>query len=220
MNGHEYYAGKYIFLLPPPQAHSTAGHDHSSLSRTLDALNSVYEGCVAAGPSHCAFWAPNATAIRDRVDALFNSTRSVLPLAVPPGTMGVTLGGLVDHTLLSSSLFEVLYTPFTFAPPFFSALRSLEQGDPVPLYVLAFANNTLDVELSLASGAATCSGVPSDRPFQLSGGLDTRIPILCGDSAGRAMVDREHALEELNELRAQAGLFGNMWWSIFDGPCA
>ena len=134
--------------------------------------------------------------------------------------MNVTLGGVVDYTLLSTSLFETLYTPFTFGPPFASALHALEQGNPAPLFVLAYSSNTLDVELSLASGETTCDGSPANQPFQLSGGLDTRIPILCGDSAGRAMVDRERALEELEGLKALGGLFGNMWWSIFDGPCA
>ena len=205
-------------IFPPFQAHTPPGHDHSSLLRTSDALNSFYEGCVAAGPSYCAIWSPNATAVRDRVDALLNSTRRI-PLAAPPGTMNVTLGGIVDYTLLSTSLFEALYNPFSFGAPFASALRALEQGNPVPLYLLALEDNPLDFELTLAMGSATCDSSSAQQPFQLFGGLDTKLPILCGDSAGRAMADREQAFEELEELRAQAGLFGNIWWSTFDGTC-
>ena len=115
----------------------------------------------------------------------------------------------------------MLYTPYSFATAFAQALVGLEGGNATPLWDLALTNNSLDVRFALSTNAPTCASTgDADSAFQLLGGLDTRIPIECGDSAGRARVDRAQARMRLEELRADAGLFADIWWAIFDGPCA
>ncbi|KIP07435.1 hypothetical protein PHLGIDRAFT_105652, partial [Phlebiopsis gigantea 11061_1 CR5-6] len=194
MNAHEYYDG----------------HDHSSLLRASGALDSIYEGCVAAGPTHCALWSPNATAMRARVDTLLHSL-SHTPLAVPPGA-NVTAGGLVDRTVLTTSLFSTLYFPYQLGAGFMAALAALEAGDPVPLWLFS-----INIGVTLTP-FATCAVDLGDMPLQLDT-LDTRSPVACGDSAGRARESLEEARSGYGILKEQAGFLAGMWWPALPGPC-
>ena len=118
----------------------------------------------------------------------------------------------MDHSTLTSMLLEVLYFPFELAGAFMSTLASLEAGNPAPLYDLSILTNVTFTPF------ATCPASAPDTPFQL-GFLDTRMPIACGDSLGRAQATLQQAKEEYQVLFDEAGFIAGMWWPALPGPC-
>lgn len=148
--------------------------------------------------------------MRARVDTLLHSL-SHTPLAVPPGA-NVIAGGLVDRTVLTTSLFSTLYFPYQLGAGFMAALAALEAGDPVPLWLFS-----INIGVTLTP-FATCAVDLGDMPLQLDT-LDTRSPVACGDSAGRARESLEEARSGYGILKEQAGFLAGMWWPALPGPC-
>ncbi|KAJ6607894.1 Alpha/Beta hydrolase protein [Mycena sp. CBHHK59/15] len=68
---------------------------------------SFMDGCAAAGPDGCPFYAPTASAISDKVNQIYASLRA-RPIPVRTNTSY----GLVDYSMLRKVIFEGLYSPF------------------------------------------------------------------------------------------------------------
>ena len=93
-----------------------------------------------------------------------------------------------------------------------AALAALEHGNAAPLYSLS-----VDIGYTILP-FASCMPGSDGLPFQVNY-LDTRAPIACGDSAGRAKVSLEEARAEYEVLKDSGGFIAGDWWSALPGPC-
>ncbi|KAF8217173.1 TAP-like protein-domain-containing protein [Mycena galopus ATCC 62051] len=87
------------------------------------------DGCVAAGPSGCAFFAPTAAEISDNVEKLSESLRS-RPIPVRTDTSF----GVVDYSRLRRTIFESLYSPYAMFPILAQALADVARGNGTTLF--------------------------------------------------------------------------------------
>ncbi|KAF7318121.1 AB hydrolase-1 domain-containing protein [Mycena chlorophos] len=95
------------------------------------AWQSFADGCVAAGPSRCAFYAPTAEELLSSVDAIHAHLRK-RPIPVH----GTTEYGLVDFSLLRATIFQSLYSPYVMFPQLAHALAGMAEGDGTALLEL------------------------------------------------------------------------------------
>ncbi|KAJ7083879.1 hypothetical protein C8R44DRAFT_903571, partial [Mycena epipterygia] len=128
-------------------------------------LQSFFDGCVAAGPDLCAFYKPTAAEISDRLSALTSSIR-----AEPVPVITATSYGIVDYSLLRSTLFNSFYTPYSSFGSLAEGLAALERGNGTLLYFLS----------QEAPFRCDCSN--DTAPFHLNG-AEAATAVECGDAA-------------------------------------
>ncbi|KAJ7499974.1 TAP-like protein-domain-containing protein [Mycena latifolia] len=90
---------------------------------------SFVDGCVAAGPEGCAFFAPTAEEISEKTDQLYASVR-----ARPVPVRTTTSFGLVDYSMLRRTIFQALYSPYAVFPALARALAELTAGNGTALF--------------------------------------------------------------------------------------
>ncbi|KAJ7648654.1 TAP-like protein-domain-containing protein, partial [Mycena polygramma] len=101
----------------------------TSLIDTDKAWASFLQGCVSAGPDECAFYAPTAAEISDKVDKIYASLRA-RPIPVRTDTSF----GIVDYSMLRRKIFTSLYTPYANFPKLAQALADLSTGNATALF--------------------------------------------------------------------------------------
>ncbi|KAJ7367641.1 hypothetical protein DFH08DRAFT_795785 [Mycena albidolilacea] len=109
------------------QAHALEKIQYWGFSNLFDTDKvwvSFVDGCVAAGPQGCAFFAPTATEILDNVDKIYASLRA---RPIPVWTNGSY--GVVDYSLLRRAIFKSFYTPYAHFPILARALAELSVGN-------------------------------------------------------------------------------------------
>ncbi|KAJ7088372.1 Alpha/Beta hydrolase protein [Mycena belliarum] len=147
-------------------------------------LQTFFDGCAAAGPDLCAFYASTPAAIAERLAALTAAVRATpVPAVTPAGY------GLVDYSFLRSALFSALYVPYQLFAPLAHGLAALEAGDGAPLFGLIQAAQPPPF---------TCAGSANPVPFHLNNG-EAVVAIQCGDA-----VEVNDTLPELREFYAEA----------------
>jgi hypothetical protein len=99
-----------------------------SCSDTEQGLEYFYEQCVIAGPLECAVYEKTPSAVKDRVDKIFNTLlHQPIPTVIGTGPLDY---GLVDYRIALREVFGFLYHPFAFSGRDVSLLlASLEKGD-------------------------------------------------------------------------------------------
>ncbi|KAJ6579543.1 TAP-like protein-domain-containing protein [Mycena vulgaris] len=90
------------------------------------------DGCVAAGPEGCAFFAPTAAQLSENVDKLYASVRA-RPI---PVRTNVSFG-LVDYSMLRRAIFQSLYSPYANFPRLAQALADLSAGNGTALFKMS-----------------------------------------------------------------------------------
>ncbi|KAJ7240020.1 Alpha/Beta hydrolase protein, partial [Mycena rebaudengoi] len=93
---------------------------------------SFVDGCVAAGPDTCAFYAPTADALMEKVNRIYDSIR-LRPIPVRTNTSY----GLVDYSLLRNVIFDSLFSPYATFVPLARALADLNEGNGTALFSMA-----------------------------------------------------------------------------------
>ncbi|GJE95991.1 alpha/beta hydrolase [Phanerochaete sordida] len=183
-------------------------HDNSSLLDTTAALTSVYDACVAAGPSNCALWENTTSAVAARVSRILTQLHAA-PLTIFNATSPTNVTfATVDYTAAHEAFFQTVYFPYGNGPAFADAFVGLENGNASLLYEA----------LGIPAVDPTDLCATPERPLVI-GSVDVMAPILCGD----ALVDRRGTFE-----RAQADYaivrnlseFGGDWWPVTTGPCS
>ncbi|KAJ7440151.1 TAP-like protein-domain-containing protein [Mycena latifolia] len=134
-----------------------------SLFDTDHALQSFFDGCAAAGPAGCAFYAPTPEEVSKNLTALYESIRArPIPVHTASGYR------LVDFASLRLGVFSALYSP----QPMFSlgadVLAALARGD--------WSSPTLDL---LLEPVFECSCDPTEHQFDAVG--DAMLAIICND---------------------------------------
>ncbi|TDL30126.1 alpha/beta-hydrolase [Rickenella mellea] len=107
-----------------------------NLIDTNKTMNAFFDGCAAAGPEACAFYAPNATAISQKLDDLYDTVR-----AVPVPVRTASSYGLVDYSKLRRAVFTALYSPYERFASLAKALSDLSSGDGTALIDILGAPN-------------------------------------------------------------------------------
>ncbi|KAK0218614.1 TAP-like protein-domain-containing protein [Armillaria nabsnona] len=101
-------------------------------NETVDAdkvMQSFFDGCVAAGPDACAFYAPTAEQISNNLDSLYESLLiQPVPVVSPP------FYGVVDYTALRTAVWFALYEPYDLFPILAEGLASFAAGNGTIIY--------------------------------------------------------------------------------------
>lgn len=87
-------------------------------------MQTFFDGCAAAGPDDCPFYAPTPEDISRNLTTLYNTIRNK---PVPVRTKESY--GLVDYGHLRAAVFGSLYSPFASFPALARALADLAAGD-------------------------------------------------------------------------------------------
>ncbi|KAJ7083196.1 Alpha/Beta hydrolase protein [Mycena belliarum] len=104
----------------------------NNLLDTDKTYSAFLDGCVAAGPEGCAFFAPTAEKIAESVNALCASLRArPIPVRTP------TAFGLVDYSMLRRVLLASLTAPYAAFPALAQALADLAAGNATRLFEMA-----------------------------------------------------------------------------------
>ncbi|KAJ6610179.1 Alpha/Beta hydrolase protein [Mycena sp. CBHHK59/15] len=123
-----------------------------------------FDGCAAAGPDKCAFYAPTAAEIFDNFTALSLAIQQQpIPVVTPD------VNGIVDYTFLRNTVFDALYSPYDQYPLLAESLASLAQGNAT----LMFTATAVPLSASQCQNNASFH----DNSFEAS------VAIACGDSA-------------------------------------
>lgn len=97
-------------------------------------LQAFFDGCSAAGPAGCAFYAPTPEAISQNLTKLYDSVRAK---PVPVASMGVY--GFVDYARLRGAVFSSLNAPYQLFPILAAGLANLAAGDGTLIFALTTA---------------------------------------------------------------------------------
>ncbi|KAJ7116269.1 TAP-like protein-domain-containing protein [Mycena crocata] len=158
------------------------------LEDTDKVLQTFFDGCVAAGPTQCAFYESTATEVADRLAALTASIRAQpVPVVTP------TSYGIVDYSLLRVTIFNALYTPYSSFGPLAAALATLEAGNGTAFYSL------------LQQPPFECECNTTDAlPFHLNS-AEAGVAIQCGDAG--PVTDSLPQLQEFYENATRTSPF-------------
>ncbi|KAJ7165569.1 TAP-like protein-domain-containing protein [Mycena crocata] len=154
---------------------------------------SFFDGCVAAGPEGCAFYASTSAQISEKVDALYASLRA-RPI---PVRTNVSFG-LVDYSRLRRTIFKALYSPYKKFPALAQALADLSAGNATALYKMTEAS------------PFQCACDPSEYRFQSVG--DAGSAVLCNDGK-RIPSAYEDVLEHYQTMR-KTSEWADVWEPI------
>jgi hypothetical protein len=162
----------------------------NNLLDTDKAMQSFFDGCAAAGPDDCPFYAPTTEEISQNLTTLYNNIR-----AKPVPVRTKDSYGLVDYARLRSTIFTSLYSPFATFLPLASGLADLAAGDGKLIFQL------------LETSPFQCSC--NDQSPEIAG--EAQAAILCNDGA-----DIPEALEDFYEYvvdLTKKSTWGEIWAS-------
>ena len=173
------------------------GNTTNFLSSTDDALTSIYDACVVAGPQLCPIFANSSDLVRDRVNRLIDNIH-IEPLTAINDTDPTNIQWMVvDYTALTLLLFNVLYTPYQDAQAFAEVVIELEKGD---------ASLILQIEGSPLTDICPTN---ASQPFS-DGSFDAMKAIWFGDS----LTDGNRTFAEA-KANYDAALNVSVWNTLF-----
>ncbi|KAJ7689457.1 TAP-like protein-domain-containing protein [Mycena rosella] len=164
-----------------------------NLFDTDRALQAFFDGCVAAGPAGCAFYAPTAEAISQNLTTLYESIRA-RPTPVHTGS-GY---GLVDFSFLRALVFSALYWPLTLFSPLADILAGLAREDGAPIFEL------------FPQPPFQCSCDPAEHQFDAV--PDATVAIICND--GRTVPSDFGDIEQYYAGMTKTSSWGSMLASV------
>ncbi|GJE96012.1 alpha/beta hydrolase [Phanerochaete sordida] len=182
--------------------------DPNSLLHTDAALTSIYDACVAAGPTLCPIWQNSTALVRARVNRLLDEVH-LAPVPLYNASDPVTPFGILDYATVFEAVFQMIYFPYSTGTSTAAALVALEQGNGVPLYTGSTAS-----AIDIVGG--TCA--PPPGPFVV-GFTELIASITCGD----AVVDKRRTLAQTRAdyaVTRRTSPFAAAWWAPLFGTCA
>ncbi|KAF7342612.1 AB hydrolase-1 domain-containing protein [Mycena sanguinolenta] len=170
-----------------------SGNITEAMTDTDATLQTFFDGCAAAGPGACPFYAPTAAAIAANLTAL---STSLIEAPIPVFT-NISYG-LFTYTYLRNVLFTALYQPYKQFPLMAQGLADLGTGNATILYQMAE-----DAPYECPRGSA-----PNDVEFDQND-QEASIPTACGD--GPVYSDTVAQLRESYEIGAKLSSFWDMF---------
>ncbi|KAJ7019491.1 TAP-like protein-domain-containing protein [Mycena alexandri] len=167
-----------------------------SMMDTDKTLQTFFDGCVAAGPDGCAFYAPTASEIASNLDALTESIR-----AEPFPVLTSLSHGIVDYSFFRNYIFAALYSPYNAFVGFAHGLAQLSAGNATEAYT---ANQVPEFECDCdAPATAFTQNI-----------YESQIVTSCGDAsvANDSITD----LREFYANEAKLSSFADIWalWRV------
>ncbi|PBK84160.1 hypothetical protein ARMGADRAFT_943880 [Armillaria gallica] len=120
-------------------------------------MQSFFDGCVAAGPDACAFYASTSEEIADKLDVIYQSLLTEpVPVIFPP------FYGVVDYAVLQTAIKNALYAPYTSFSILAEGLASLAVGNGSIIYAMqatvddssSVYDNSWEAEIAIACSDA------------------------------------------------------------------
>ncbi|KAF8960263.1 TAP-like protein-domain-containing protein, partial [Flammula alnicola] len=165
----------------------------NNLLDTDKVMDSFYIGCAEAGPDSCAFWAPTANDIRQKLTTLYDSLRSrPLPVRTKSGY------GLLDYSMLRTAIFESLYWPYASFPIIAQGLADLAAGQGQLLFDRM---NPPQFKCSCDSSERAFATIPDATPA-----------ILCND--GDDIPGDLESTQKYFDMMTKASNWGDIWSNI------
>ncbi|SJL15399.1 uncharacterized protein ARMOST_18896 [Armillaria ostoyae] len=136
------------------------GDWRNEIADTEKDMQSFFDGCVAAGPDACAFYASTSEEISNNLDSLYESL-----LTRPVPVVSPLFYGVVDYTVLRTAVGNALYEPYTLFSILAEGLASLAAGDGSIIYEMQVT--TYDPSLAYDNSwevqiAVSCSDAPNN----------------------------------------------------------
>lgn len=217
-NAHDYYIGMfhstYVLFLWSSNFSSPSANYTSSLLNSEQALTNVYEACFEAGPAVCAIYENSTDLIRARVSNLIDSVhRAPLTLYDDSDPSNIQLA-VVDYSLVTQTLGEVVYSPYSLASEFAEAVVQMEQGNGTFIFEAAPGNGADNAQQNLFS----CDpNLP--QPFS-SGGIEIVAAIGCGDRLNPVATGLQASLPIYQGMTEVSPFYGPIFFAESNGPCA
>ncbi|PBK63026.1 alpha/beta-hydrolase [Armillaria solidipes] len=135
-----------------------SGDWRNELADTDKDVQSFFDGCVAAGPEACAFYAPTSEEISNKLDSLYESLRAQPVPVVTPSFYGV-----VDYAVLRTAVMSSLYQPYALFSTLAEGLAGLAAGNGSIIYGMqaqtsddtsSVYDNALDAEIAISCSDA------------------------------------------------------------------
>lgn len=177
--------------------HPTVAMWANNLIDAGKALQTFFDGCFAAGPNGCAFYAPTPEAIAQNLTDLYESVR-----ARPVPVRTASHYGLVDFELLHGTMLSILYAPLVYFDFIQDALAALARGDGGPLLDAIAAAGPRPFECSCDSGKEQFESLEQAA----------LLAILCND--GRAVPFELNEAERHYKSVSKTSSFGSLFASI------
>ncbi|KIL59088.1 hypothetical protein M378DRAFT_276889 [Amanita muscaria Koide BX008] len=111
---------------------------NNSLIDTDKVMQAFFDGCFAAGPSNCAFYASSPEAISQNLQKIYDSVAS-RPISVVSNTTNSY--GVVDYSFMRTYTFSGLYEPYIYFAPLAQLLAALFKGDGRPFWDFVQSKN-------------------------------------------------------------------------------
>ncbi|KAJ6569126.1 TAP-like protein-domain-containing protein [Mycena capillaripes] len=168
-----------------------------SMMDTDKTLQTFFDGCIAAGPDGCAFYAPTAAEIAANLDALTESIR-----AQPFPVLTDLSHGIVDYSFFRNYIFAALYSPYNSFVGFAQGLAQLAAGNATGVYT---ANQVPAFE---------CDCNTPVVPF--TGNIyESQIATTCTDAT--PVHDSISDLREFYQNEAKLSSFADIWaeWRVY-----
>lgn len=161
----------------------------------------IYQACVVAGPSKCPIHEETAFLVKARVDRLLDQVKSE-PLASYDSTVPGGAYGVVDYTIVRTSMFGALYGPHVFGANLTKAFAALERGNASEFY----ANSAIKLYDELIRCDCSASG---ESPLASAGSVDVLAAISCGDAIGNRNESFESVRSAYEEMANTSSFAGN-----------
>ncbi|KAK0445894.1 TAP-like protein-domain-containing protein [Armillaria borealis] len=119
-------------------------------------MQSFFDGCVAAGPDACEFYASTSEEISNKLDAIYQSL-----LTEPVPVISPSFYGVVDYAVLQTAVKNALYAPYTSFSVLAEGLVSLAAGNGSIIYAMqatydpsSVYDNSWEAEIAIACSDA------------------------------------------------------------------
>ncbi|KAK0215411.1 TAP-like protein-domain-containing protein [Armillaria fumosa] len=108
-----------------------SGDWRNQVSDTEKDMQSFFDGCVAAGPDACAFYASTSEEISSNLDAIYSSLLTEpVPVVIPSSSSYV----VVDYAALQNAVNNALYQPYAYFSTLAEGLAGLAAGNGSIIY--------------------------------------------------------------------------------------
>ncbi|KAK0504492.1 TAP-like protein-domain-containing protein [Armillaria luteobubalina] len=119
-------------------------------------MQSFFDGCVAAGPDACSFYASTSEEISSKLNAIYQSL-----LTEPVPVVSSSFYGVVDYAVLQTAIKNALYAPYTSFSVLAEGLTSLASGNGSIIYSMqatydpsSVYDNSWEAEIAVACSDA------------------------------------------------------------------
>ncbi|KAJ7151960.1 TAP-like protein-domain-containing protein [Mycena filopes] len=173
----------------------------TEVADTDKALQRFIDGCFAAGPDACAFYAPSPAQISANLQFLLDSVKTNPVPVVTPISYNVLV-----YTLLKNAIFDALYSASTLFAPLAQGLADLAATGNASTIYRGFVEAGPPFDCAQAGDNSTASGFDDS--------YEAAVSIACGDAV--AVNDTAAEIREFYLQAQKVSSFADLWatWRV------